>query len=47
VPDLLAAMSPVPGPVDAFVLTQAEFDRARAEGAPLVREALAKGIDLL
>ena len=46
VPDLLAAMSPVPGPVDPLVLTQAEFDRAQTDGTPLVREA-AKGIDLL
>ena len=47
VPDLLRAMSPLPCPVDLFILTKDEFERAREEGAPLVREALASGIDLL
>ena len=46
VPDLLRAMSP-PCPVDLFILTKDEFERAREEGAPLVREALGSGIDLL
>jgi predicted nucleotidyltransferase len=46
-PDVLAALSPLPGPIDVSVLTRSEFDRALADGAPLVREALAGGIDLL
>jgi hypothetical protein len=40
-------MSPVPGPVDAFILTTSELSRVRAEATPLIREALAHGVDLL
>ena len=47
VPDLLRTMSPLPCPVDLFIVTKDEFERAREEGAPLVREAIANGIDLL
>ena len=47
VPVLLAAFSPLPCPLDLFVLTADEFARAQAEAQPLVREALAHGIDLL
>ena len=47
VPDMLRAMSPLPCPVDLFILTKDEFERAQDEGAPLVREALGSGIDLL
>ena len=45
--DLLAVLSPLPCPMDLFVLTRDELERARQEGAPLVREALSHGIDLL
>ena len=47
VPDLLAAMSPLPCPIDLFVLTKDEFERAQEHAVPLVREALANGLDLL
>jgi predicted nucleotidyltransferase len=47
VPDLLRAMSPLPCPVDLFVATRDEFERARREQSPFVREALATGIDLV
>lgn len=47
IPPVLAAMSPLPCPIDLFVLTADEVDRARDRGDPLVREALAKGVDLL
>ncbi|HXH25876.1 MAG TPA: hypothetical protein VNI78_11540 [Vicinamibacterales bacterium] len=33
--------------VDLFVLTAGEFEQARADGLPLVREALAHGRELL
>lgn len=47
IPDMLGLFSPVPCPLDLFVLTEPEFARARDIGAPIVREALAHGIDLL
>lgn len=47
VPALLGALSPLPCPVDLVVLTRDEFERARHENDPLVREALAGGFDLL
>jgi predicted nucleotidyltransferase len=47
VPELLGAMSPLPCPIDMFVLTSDEVDAAHKRGDPLVREALAAGIDLL
>jgi predicted nucleotidyltransferase len=47
VPDVLRALSPLPCPVDVFVLTDDEFERARRDGNPLVREALGSGLDLL
>jgi predicted nucleotidyltransferase len=47
VPDLLRAMSPVPCPVDLFVVTRGEFERARQDRDPLVREALEGGLELL
>ena len=46
-PDMLRALSPLPCPVDLFVFTREEFERARRDEAPLVREALAHSIDLL
>lgn len=47
VPELLAALSPLPCRVDLFVVSEHELARARQDNAPLVREALTKGIDLL
>jgi predicted nucleotidyltransferase len=47
VPAVLAAMTPLPCPIDLFVLTVDEFERARREGDAFVREALARGLDLL
>jgi predicted nucleotidyltransferase len=47
IPAALEALSPVPGPVDLFVLTAHEFEAARSSRAPLIREAVANGIDLL
>ena len=47
VPALLQAMSPLPCPVDLFVLTNDELARAQREADALVREALASGIELL
>lgn len=46
-PELLRALAPLPCPVDLFVLTADELERARREESPLVREALAGGLDLL
>ena len=46
-PAVLAAMTPLPCPIDLFVLTVDEVARARQEGDPFVREALAGGLDLL
>ena len=46
VPELLRAMSPLPCPVDLFVITTDELERAQREQWPLVREALAVGLDL-
>ena len=47
VPEVLGALAPLPCPVDLFVLTTDEVNRARAEDQPLVRMALTEGIDLL
>ena len=47
IPEILGALGPTPCPVDLFVLTAAEAERARAQGHPLLREALEKGLDLL
>jgi predicted nucleotidyltransferase len=47
VPDLLRAMRPLPCPLDLFVLTAAEMEMRQREGDPLLREALAGGLDLL
>ena len=46
VPEVLRAMSPLDCPVDLFVATADEFERAQRERDPLVREALAHGIEL-
>jgi predicted nucleotidyltransferase len=47
VPALLAALSPLPCSIDLVAFTIDELERARAAGDPLVREALATGIDLI
>lgn len=47
VPDVLRALSPLPCPVDVFVLTARELERLAAAGDPLIREALRHGRDLL
>ncbi len=47
VPAILRALSPLPCPLDLFVVTIEEVERGRADGSPLLREALAVGIDLL
>jgi len=46
IPEMLAALSPLPCPVDLFVLTAEEVERARTERDPLVREALDHGMEL-
>jgi predicted nucleotidyltransferase len=46
-PAILAALSPLPCPVDVVVLTMDELRRAQDGGDPLVREALEHGVDLL
>jgi len=47
IPEMLQALSPLPCPVDLFVLTREEFDRYRSEGSPLLRVAAKDGIQLL
>ena len=47
VPEVLRALTPLPCPVDLFVLTSEEFDRYSREEQPLVREARKHGRDLL
>lgn len=47
IPELLGALSPLPCPVDLFVLTSAEIERFRAEGAPVIEAALRDGLNLL
>lgn len=47
VPAVLAAMTPLPCPIDLFVLTADELERAQHAGDAFVREALAGGLDLL
>jgi len=47
VPEILRAFSPIPCPMDIFVVTQEELERYRTEGSPLVRAALTSGKDLL
>lgn len=47
IPDMLKALSPLPCPLDLFVLTTDEIRRHQGAGSPLLREILSKGIDLL
>jgi predicted nucleotidyltransferase len=46
-PEILRAMTPLPCPVDLFVLTSQEIVELGRQESPLVREALAHGEDLL
>jgi len=47
IPDVLRAMAPLPCPIDLFVVTAEEFDRARQEGDPVATLAAESGLDLL
>jgi len=47
IPAILEALSPLPCPVDVHVITTDEFQVARREMRPLVREARAHGVELL
>jgi predicted nucleotidyltransferase len=47
IPEVLRAMAPLPCPIDLFVVTVDELERAQQENAPLARIALTTGIDLL
>ena len=47
IPEMLQALSPLPCPIDLYVLTCAEFERYRSCGSPLLREAINNGMNLL
>jgi predicted nucleotidyltransferase len=47
IPEMLRALSPLPCPVDLFILTSSEFERYRCEGSPLLRVVADTGIHLL
>ena len=47
VPEILNAFSPLPCPIDLFVLTSAEFERSQEEKSPLLLAAASSGTDLL
>ncbi len=47
IPDILRAMAPLPCPVDLFVLTSAELDRAQHARDPVAILAIESGLDLL
>jgi predicted nucleotidyltransferase len=47
IPDVLGALSPLPCPVDLFVLTSTEVAAARRGGSPLLRAIEGSGVDLL
>ncbi|MBD3336394.1 MAG: hypothetical protein GF355_12845 [Candidatus Eisenbacteria bacterium] len=47
IPELLRAFSPLPCPIDAFVVTSKEIARARKESSPLLRVVFEHGLDLL
>jgi len=46
-PEVLRALTPLPCPVDLFVLTQEELARLEDEGDPVVHAALTRGMELL
>jgi len=47
IPDILRAMAPLPCPIDLFVVTVEELDRARRTRDPVAVLALESGLDLL
>ncbi len=47
IPDILRAMAPLPCPVDLFVTTPEELERALREQRPLARIAASTGVDLI
>ncbi len=47
IPEMLGALSPLPCPVDLFILTAAEMDQCVRADSPTVRVALAQGLELL
>jgi predicted nucleotidyltransferase len=47
IPEMLQALSPLPCPIDLFVLTSREVEMHGRQQSPLLREILAHGIDLL
>ena len=46
IPDLLCALSPLPCPVDLFVLTSEEIENSRARGSPFLEMILRTGVVL-
>lgn len=46
IPEVLAAMSPLPCPIDLFVATSSEIESA-GHASPVVRLATTEGVDLL
>ena len=47
VPEVLRALSPLPCPVDVFVLTTEEVERFGNQRSPLLRVVSSDGVDLL
>jgi predicted nucleotidyltransferase len=47
IPEMLQAFSPLPCPIDLYVLTRDEFERYRSAGSPLLRAAMDESICLL
>jgi len=47
IPEMLRALSPLPCPIDLFVLTCDEVERFQAEGSPLLRIATNTGMNLI
>lgn len=47
IPEVLEALSPLPCPVDLFVITSQEAARLRAEGSSFLEMVQTTGIDLL
>jgi len=47
IPGMLKAFSPLPCPIDLFVLTTAEIRQHQEGGSALLREILSRGVDLL
>jgi len=47
IPEMLRALSPLPCPIDLFVLTCDEVERLQAEGSPLLRITTKTGMNLI